>query len=161
MILTTDSPKTHKYISSSELNYILESTSQRTDNNIQKAPWLAILGSKACIAIFISHFCYNWSMFFFLTELPSFMNDILLFDIETSGIFSTLPYLACWIIACFGAYMSDIIINYKIMTRKSARKLFNILGLFFGSVSMILLSLVTCTSPYMAVGFLTVGYGFM
>jgi len=161
MLLTTDSPETNKYISSTERAYILESVSKKANNSGQKTPWLAILKSKACTAIFISHFCYNWAMFFFLTELPTFMNDILFFDIETSGLVSTLPYIACWIFACVSAYMSDEIINYGIMQRKSARKLFNGLGLVVGALSMLLLSLVKFTSPYMAVGLLTLGYGFM
>ena len=103
MFLTTNSPRTHKLISEAERDYIIQNTTldinKRSENLVNevarenealrnksssiKTPWLAIFKSKACIAIFVSHFSCNWSNYLFLTQLPTFMKEILKFDIKS------------------------------------------------------------------------------
>lgn len=39
--------------------------------------------SKACIALFIGHVCSNWGTYLFLTNIPSYMKEVLKFDIKS------------------------------------------------------------------------------
>ena len=43
-------------------------------------PWRFILTSPAVWAIVAAHFSENWGFYTWLTELPTFMNDVLHFD---------------------------------------------------------------------------------
>jgi hypothetical protein len=69
MMLSSDSPKTHRFISIFERQYIIsetrnfkedisESTEQSVNSNIKtkkNTPWVKILKSKACLAIFVRY----------------------------------------------------------------------------------------------------------
>ena len=52
-------------------------------------PWKRIISSKVCIAHFVAHFCSNWGNYLFLTQLPSFMKDVLKFDIKSVSLTSS------------------------------------------------------------------------
>ena len=52
-------------------------------------PWLAILTSPAVWATSAAHFANNWGFYTMLTCLPTYMNDILKFDIKSVCIFSS------------------------------------------------------------------------
>jgi ACS family sodium-dependent inorganic phosphate cotransporter-like MFS transporter 5 len=39
--------------------------------------------NKACIALFVGHTCSNWGTYLFLTNIPTYMNEVLKFDIKS------------------------------------------------------------------------------
>ena len=49
--------------------------------------------SKACIALFIGHVCSNWGTYLFLTNIPTYMKEVLKFDIK-SVIFNAIKVSA-------------------------------------------------------------------
>ena len=68
--------------------------------NLQKrqTPWVAILTSLPMWAVLIAHCGMNWGYFTLLTELPSFMNSILMFDIkEVSRISCNIGFHTCFV----------------------------------------------------------------
>lgn len=91
--LTSNSPKTHRFISDREREYIITNTdtkktsltiqSDQKKNQQPSTPWRQVFTSAPCIAIYFGHFAANWGNYLFLTELPTFMNDILKFDIKS------------------------------------------------------------------------------
>jgi hypothetical protein len=46
-------------------------------------PWFKIFKSRACIALFIGQMCSDWGIFLFLTSLPTYMKEVLKFDISS------------------------------------------------------------------------------
>ena len=69
MLLTTDSPDDHRFISKEEKEYLKETTQTNSnDTRNKKTPWLQIFTSKSCIAIFVrlvlkdSYCCLNFSL---------------------------------------------------------------------------------------------------
>ena len=50
-------------------------------------PWLAILTSPAVWATSAAHFANNWGFYTMLTCLPTYMKDILKFDIKSVCIY--------------------------------------------------------------------------
>jgi len=46
-------------------------------------PWLQVFRSKPFMAILIAHFCSNFGWYMLLIELPTFMNQILKFDMSS------------------------------------------------------------------------------
>lgn len=49
----------------------------------KKIPWLAIFTSRPCIVIFIGQFSHNWGNYLFLTSIPTFLKDVLKFDMKS------------------------------------------------------------------------------
>ena len=56
-------------------------------------PWREIFSSSAVWAIVVGHFCNNWGFYNLLTCLPSYLNNVLRFDIKHAGFIASLPYL--------------------------------------------------------------------
>ena len=57
-----------------------ESETERTEmHNLQgyKVPWKEIFKSLPVWAVIMAHFTENWGFYTFLTELPTFLNDVL------------------------------------------------------------------------------------
>ncbi len=102
-ILTNDSPSNHKFISNREKSYILEGTGisaggkkKVKKNNkaylkidilniviFKRTPWIEIITSKAFISLVITHTCSNFGTYLFLTQLPTYMSEVLNFDIKS------------------------------------------------------------------------------
>lgn len=49
----------------------------------KRVPWGKILKSKACWAVFVAHFTTNWGGYLFMTQMPSYLRDVLRFDIKS------------------------------------------------------------------------------
>ena len=60
-----------------------------------KVPWKEIFTSKPMLALSVAHMCNNWGFYTLLTCLPTFLKDILQFDIAHVSS-RTLSYLFCY-----------------------------------------------------------------
>ena len=130
-VICGDSPENHCFISEAEKNYILQQLSKVTVNKSQRTPWLKILTSKACIAIYVGHFCSNFCIYLFLTQLPTFLKDVLKFDIKSNGFVSALPYVASCFLNIGSSFLSDKIIQSGRLSRTNTRRLLNGIGNVF------------------------------
>jgi MFS family permease len=86
MIVSTNSPADNKFIRSREQEYVMEETKAIRDMHERAekgAPWKAIMTSKYAISIFVGHSCSNWGTYLFLTSLPTYMKQVLKFDIKS------------------------------------------------------------------------------
>jgi MFS family permease len=85
-VTASDSPDDNRFIGDNEKEFILNETKETRSSHSEgesNAPWLAIMTSKAAIGIFIGHTCSNWGTYLFLTSLPSYMKEVLKFDIKS------------------------------------------------------------------------------
>jgi ACS family sodium-dependent inorganic phosphate cotransporter-like MFS transporter 5 len=157
-LVSSDSPKDHRFIGSREKDFIMEAT--RKTINAKRicqshVPWKKIFASKACWSIFIGHFAHNWGNYLFLTQTPSFLRDVLKFDIKSNGLVSTIPYIAAWIAINASSYASDLLSNK--ISRTLNRRIFSALGLYLPAAFIIGLSFVTCENVALGVALLTLG----
>lgn len=163
MLLVSDSPKNHWFISEEEKNYLIDATVNETsakEKGNLTTPWKEIFMSKVCWATFIAHFCNNWGNYLFLTQLPTFMKDVLKFNIKSNGTMSAIPYMACALVTVTMGIVSDKLIRSNILTRSNSRRVFNGLGLGMPMVAMLCLAFVDCSIPYAGVVCLTVAMAF-
>lgn len=77
------------------------SSSSHTNQNgkkhdfvISEIPWIPMLTHSASLCLLLSNWVYGWIGYMLLTELPSFLNDELGYDIESSGLLSIAPFIA-------------------------------------------------------------------
>ncbi len=126
--ICSDTPENHKFISDAEKNYILQELSKVSQKEQTSTPWLKLLTSKACIAIYVAHFCSNFGIYLFLTQLPTFLKDVLKFDIKSNGFISALPYVVSCVLNILSSLFSDKLIQSKRVTRTNARKIFGGIG---------------------------------
>jgi ACS family sodium-dependent inorganic phosphate cotransporter-like MFS transporter 5 len=46
--------------------------------------------NKACIALFVGHTTSNWGTYLFLTNIPTYMKEVLKFDIKSVILYSLI-----------------------------------------------------------------------
>ncbi len=103
LLLFTDTPHQHKTITPAELEEIGEPA--RKNKASGKTPWKDMI-SKMWLVTFVD-FCYGWSLWVFLTWLPSYLKDDRGFDLKAMALFTTLPLLAGVIGDTLGGVISD------------------------------------------------------
>ncbi|EGD78838.1 hypothetical protein PTSG_01814 [Salpingoeca rosetta] len=126
MLLIADSPAKHKRISAEERDYIMGSISavQGKQEHVP-TPWKAIFTSVPVYAIIVNHTTQNWGFYTLLTCLPTYFNDVLQFNISSSGIYASLPYLALFLVTLAGGQLADYFRVHNILSTTWVRKLHN------------------------------------
>jgi len=154
MIFASKSPAENRFIGEKEKNYIEENV---ISNPLGKTPWLEMAKSKPLWGLVVTHSASNFGTYLFLTQLPTYMREILKFDIKSNGALSALPYLAFWFAIIVASVTSDKLIQSKALSKTLVRKIFNSLGLILPMTAVIGLCFVDCSIPYAGVALLTYG----
>lgn len=157
LALTAKSPAEHHFITKKERDYIMSYTKSSTQKRTGKTPFGAILKSGSYWGLVCTHFASNFGTYLFLTQLPTYMKEVLKFDIKSSGFLSTLPFIFFWFIILISGFIGDSLIERKVLSKVAVRKLFNTLGLVLPASAVVALCFVTCEHPYVGVALLTVG----
>ncbi|XP_043521966.1 putative inorganic phosphate cotransporter [Frieseomelitta varia] len=160
-IMIEDNPeKQTRFISQEEKDYIMQSLGQSENNGEHNekptVPWGKVLRSKPFMAILIAHFCSNFGWYMLLIELPTFMNQILKFDMSSNAGLSSMPFLCMWIFTMVLSKILATMQEKKLITVTMSRKI----GTLFSSVvpmfCLIGVSYVGC-SRTLAVTLMTIG----
>ncbi|RUS90910.1 hypothetical protein EGW08_001307 [Elysia chlorotica] len=161
MIIVADTPEQHPRISNAEREYICE---DRKGNNAPEkekptapTPWLAIMTSRHVWALIVTHTCANWGTYTFLTNIPSYMKEVLYFDLKKNGLLSALPYIGFGAIISISGALIDLVVSRGLLGKTAARKLGNTLGLLVPGVFVVGLAFVDCTQSTLAVVLLVIG----
>jgi ACS family sodium-dependent inorganic phosphate cotransporter len=117
-----------------------------------KLPWKTFFKNRSCRAIFISHFCYNYSLFVLMGWIPAYYEQKLNFNLRDSSIFAALPYMFGYLGSLVAGFGSDFLINRGKYSITRTRKIMNSIGLFGGAIGLIILPQVS--SRVAAVGIL-------
>jgi len=137
-ILITDDPTNHPTISREEKEFISKSIGPSRSFGSLPVPWKSILCSIPVWALVVTHMAQNWGFYTLLTELPTYMKNILHFDIKKNSFISAIPYLLMWLIALLVGPIADYLIESNILSRNVTRKLFNSLALCLPALFLIL-----------------------
>lgn len=90
-----DSPADHPRISAEE-RLEIETKIAEGSGKGQKpknVPWIALLTSAPVWAIIITHGCSVFGYFMVVNQLPTYMKEVLHFNVKANGLLSSLPYL--------------------------------------------------------------------
>ncbi|XP_069671568.1 vesicular glutamate transporter 2-like isoform X1 [Periplaneta americana] len=158
--IVAETPQGDRRITDAELEYIRSSIGPSANHikvNVDP-PWKRFLTSLPVWAIMIAHFSENWGFYTLLTELPTFMKDVLKFDLKDAGLLAALPYLVMGIVVQAGGFLADWLRSQGHLTTTQVRKLCNC-GAFVCQ-TLFLLAAAHSTTPTAVVASLTVAVGF-
>ncbi|XP_022239379.1 putative inorganic phosphate cotransporter [Limulus polyphemus] len=129
MVLIFDSPEKHPRISEEELQFIQTNQGKKHEHkqNIP-IPWRNILTSLPVWMLIVTHFGQDWGFSILLTELPTYMKNILHFDFKTNGLLSSLPYLFRGVFGWIAGCLADLIRGKGYIGMSGTRKIFNTIG---------------------------------
>lgn len=121
-----DNPKDHPKMTDAELETLPPYENEQTKGKKVIVPWKKL--TKRILPITFIDFCYGWTLWVYLTWLPSFLYTAYGLNIEKSAIFSAGILFAGVIGDAFGGKISDIIYK-KTNKLKFARRTVLITGL--------------------------------
>lgn len=125
--LIYDSPADHPRISPEERMEIESKIAEHDGKKSAKpdrVPWLKIFTSMPVWAIIITHACSVFCYFTVVNQLPTYMKDVLHFNIKKNGVLSSLPYLGKYVMAVLASYFADRLRRSGRLSTTATRKIF-------------------------------------
>ena len=151
----TDSPERHPWVSSAELAEI-RAGSEPADTTHASTPWPRII--KRMWLVTLVDFCYGWSLWVFLTWLPSYLSDARGFTPDRIALMTTLPLLCGVVGDTLGGVISDAIFR-RTGRLRLARCMVLVVGL--GGALAFLVPAILTGSARAAVYFLAAAFFFL
>ncbi|XP_037936504.1 putative inorganic phosphate cotransporter [Teleopsis dalmanni] len=158
MLLVYDTPSVHPRISYREREYIERSiramqprkSHNENDANLfqnpdEDIPWRSILCSIPLWAILITQCGQSWAFYTQLTELPTYMSNILHFDIESNAMLNAIPYLTAWIVGIACSAIADWMLKRRYISLLNSYKLWNSIASIIPSLGLLGVGYVGCS----------------
>ncbi|KAF5292856.1 hypothetical protein FQR65_LT11108 [Abscondita terminalis] len=181
LLFVFEDPEKHPRIKDEERHYIKKSLwgSMILIARLQSPPipWVKIVTSLPFWAILIAHMGHNYGYETLMTELPSYMNQVLRFSLKSvilliylcigrlynenllqNGFLSALPYLAMWLFSMAISHVADWMLSSGRLTHTAVRKIINGIGQYGPGIALIAAAFTGC-NRWLTVGLLTVGVG--
>lgn len=157
-LLAYNSPQEHPRISDEERIYIETNQGEEQTREKLPIPWRAVLTSVPFWALMVTHFGQNWGFYTLLTEMPSYLKNILHFDIKKNGYLSALPYLLGTFSSWGAGYLADHVRRKDLFTTSIIRKFFNSISFFGTAICLFVVTFAGCNG-FLNVILLTIGMG--
>ncbi|XP_034189033.1 major facilitator superfamily transporter 10 isoform X1 [Osmia lignaria lignaria] len=136
-IFVFDSPAQHTKIDPLERAFIEASVEKKDEDNDSGVPWLSVFTSLPMWAIAITQCGQSWAFYTLLTELPTYMDKILHFDVQQDAFLSALPYLSSWLVGLGISSFADALLARQLISPLASFKLWNTVASLGPSLSFI------------------------
>lgn len=104
-----ETPDDHPRISSEERE-LLASNRPPQDAGV-KIPWRELLSSPAVWALFVTFFCTSWSLYVFLSWMPSYFASVHGLNITSAGIYTMVPWASMFVMMNVAGWIADRMIS--------------------------------------------------
>ncbi|MFK8030155.1 MAG: MFS transporter [Gammaproteobacteria bacterium] len=159
--LVTDQPDHHPGISDYEKNLIAAGGGVK--ERAASVPWSKILGASPVWALCVTGFAASWTLYIFLSWLPSYFADVHGLNLSSAGLYALAPWVVMFLMLNVGGWIADTMITKGVSTTRT-RKILIVSG-FLGSAVFIIF-LRGATTPELAtvlmsaaLGILALAYG--
>ncbi|XP_023298172.2 putative inorganic phosphate cotransporter [Lucilia cuprina] len=139
-----EEPNTHPSIRANEKEYINNSIWGSEPQETSKLPLKAIMKSLPFYGILFAHIGQNYGYETLLTELPTYMKQVLRFSLKSNGFYSSLPYLCMWLFSLVIAVVADWMISSQRFSISATRKLMNSIGQYGPGIALATASFTGC-----------------
>ncbi|XP_060522935.1 putative inorganic phosphate cotransporter isoform X2 [Cylas formicarius] len=144
------SPQSHPFITPEELDYLNKFASKK---RILKIPWAQLFTNMPFWANCAGQIGHNYIYFTMVTYLPTYMKEILAFEIQSNAFFSALPFLVLWLCSLGLSFLAKWAVDDRKMCRRGAfNNIFATLS-NMGSAGCILAAVYVGCSRTGAIGF--------
>ncbi|WAR14349.1 SL172-like protein, partial [Mya arenaria] len=154
-LTAADTPSRHPRISGDEVKYIKGLVEYNTEKREGSIPWRAILTAPCLWATLTAHVCNNWTNYTLLTNIPTFMKEVLKFDIKVNGGLSSIPYVCQFVSALLAGQLADYIRQHGWMNTTRTRKVFQTIAFLGAGGCLVATGYCTCENRSVAVALLS------
>ncbi|XP_048518927.1 putative inorganic phosphate cotransporter isoform X2 [Dendroctonus ponderosae] len=153
-----EDPEVNPKIHPEERMYIQKTLGRVAGQATPPIPWKSIVTSLPFWAILLAHMGHNYGYETLMTELPTYMKQVLNFSLKDNGLLSALPYLAMWLFSIFISHVADWLLTKPCFTLTIVRKLINAIGQYGPAVALFAAAFTGC-DRWLTVAILTCGVG--
>ncbi|XP_059615194.1 vesicular glutamate transporter 2-like [Phlebotomus argentipes] len=157
LFIVRANPEVDPLIKEAEKQFILSSIGDRSQVKNIKHPWKDIFTSMAVWAAVVAGFTFSWGSYTLLTQLPMFLNDTLNFNLDTTGIMASIPYMVVTALLFVSGFLADWTQVKGYLRAGQVRRFFNC-GAFIVQMAFMLLTAFT-TDPTLSIVFISLGVG--
>ncbi|KAM9268015.1 LOW QUALITY PROTEIN: sodium-dependent phosphate transport protein 3-like, partial [Morus bassanus] len=150
-LLVYEDPAHHPWISAGEQEYIMSSLAHQGSSHGRSLPLVAMAKSLPLWAITIACFCTDWLFYMLLTSMPTFMSNVLHFDLRENGLLSSLPYVGNGLGHILAGLLADFLLARRVLGTAAVRKLFSALGMLLPAVFLVTVPYIGCSSTVVVV----------
>lgn len=97
-------------------------------------PWMWVLTSSKCWAIYVCHICSYFGYLTILVGYPQYFKDIYNMDITDIGLYSSIPIIAMFLSSLIVGKVTDSILKRAIISVTAMRKINTGIGMFIPAV---------------------------
>ncbi|XP_045591544.1 sialin [Procambarus clarkii] len=144
--LMHDFPLQHPRISMEELEYI-ETTvtaSGVTRSPSRRVPWRQMTTSMPVLAIIICDIGNCFGLAVYVTQLPTYMKNVLGFSIRKNGLLSGLPFLSRYVGAVISSSSGDWLVGRGYLTILNARRIYSAIAMLGPAVGLLAVAHAGC-----------------
>ncbi len=147
----TDTPAQSRRVSAAEREMIEKSRSadHPSEQMSDGVPLRTYLFRPSTLALGVGLFAVNYTLFMFISWLPSYFTNALNFDLKQMSLMTAIPW-ACGTIGYFGGGVAADALFRKMTNKILARKLAAVVPLALSGLAMWAVSIVTSPAPAVA-----------
>lgn len=142
-----DTPAQHPRIDPRERSYIESALGKAPCKKKLPIPWGPLLRTPGLWACASMHLGIGWAFFTLLTCLPTYMANILHFDIKSNSLLSAIPYIVGGTASVVFGLVLDQLITREYTSKLTAYKIFNGITALGPALTLVLVALVGCDTP--------------
>ena len=131
-----ETPSQHPKISDAELQLL--KTNEVPPGAKPKIPWKKLMSFPAIWALLVTYFCTSWSLYVFLSWMPSYFATVHAMNIMSAGLYTMAPWATMFVMMNVAGWVADkMIAGGRDIT--FVRKLMQTIGLI-GSATFLLIT---------------------
>lgn len=150
-VFVTDSPAQNRRVSQQERELIERSrgASHPAEESDTGGTLRSYLILPSTLALGVGLFAVNYTLFIFISWLPSYFTNALHLDLKQMSMMTAIPW-ACGAIGYFGGGLAADALFKRMSNKLRARKLSAVVPLALSGLAMLAVSFVTSTAPAVA-----------
>ena len=102
-----DEPEQHQSVSAAELAHIQRGRGKATSHQLSAAAWKNILTNRSLIALCLAYFTQTYGFYFFITWMPTYLENARGFTSTMLGVMAGLPLVLSAAADLFGGITTD------------------------------------------------------
>ena len=130
-----EGPEEHPSVNAAERDLISNALGPMRRIGGRGIPWKAILSSPQMWLICAMYFCYAYSIDFYLTWFPKYLNAARDLSLEAMGLYASVPLIAGTLGDLFGGWISDVFVKRSGNLARS-RRIVAIGGFALGAIAV-------------------------
>ncbi|MGH9942354.1 MAG: MFS transporter [Pyrinomonadaceae bacterium] len=134
-----DSPEEHPAVNPAEVKLICAGEEKRPDRS-HAIPWRAFLRNRNIFFLCAMYFAYGYSLYFYITWLPTYLIQARGFTMTSAGLFAALPWVFGAVAFLCGGTLTDWLVT-RTGNKKIARCGVGAFGLTASAVMLVLVGL--------------------